>query len=98
MLTAEPVTVLYTEGVVYGFLVLRALTGQILADGDLNQIARGDRVTSTLAFRFRDGSHHEETAVYSQHGYFQLIKDHVVQRGPSFPHPIDLSIDTADRR
>ena len=30
---AEPVAVRYSEGLVHGFLVLRALNGQILADG-----------------------------------------------------------------
>jgi len=93
-LRAEPVTVRYTEGVVHGFLVLRALNGQILADGDLTQVARGDKVTSKLVFRFRDGSYNEETAVFSQSRYFQLVTDHLVQKGPSFPHPLDMSIDT----
>jgi len=96
-LWAEPVAVRYSEGVVHGFLVLRALNGQILADGDLNQVARGGRVTSKLVFRFRDGSYHEETAVFSQSQYFQLITNHLVQRGPSFSHPIDMSIDTSQR-
>src|ERR1051326_7711318 len=87
----------HSEGLVHGFLVLRALDGQILADGDLNQVARGGRVTSKLVFRFRDGSYHEETAVFSQSHYFQLITNHLVQRGPSFSHPIDMSIDTSQR-
>jgi hypothetical protein len=93
-LRAEPVTVRYTEGVVHGFLVLRASNGQILADGDLSQVARGDKITSKLVFRFRDGSYNEETAVFSQSRYFQLVTDHLVQKGPSFPHPLDMSIDT----
>ena len=95
LLCAEPVTVRYAEGVVHGFLVLRALNGQILADGDLNQMARGNKVTSKLVFRFLDGSYQEETAVFSQSRYFQLLTDHLIQRGPSFPRPIDMSIDTA---
>lgn len=94
-LHAEPVAVRYTEGVVHGFLVLRALNGQIIADGDLNQVAQGDKVTSKVVFRFRDGSYQEETAVFSQSRYFQLLTDHVVQKGRSFPQPIDMSIDTA---
>ena len=55
MLTGEPVTVRYTEGVVHGFLVLRASNGQILADGDLNQSAQGDRSDEHPRVRFRDG-------------------------------------------
>ena len=97
-LAAEPVAVRYREGVVHGFLVLRTLDGRVLADGELNQIARGDRATSKLVLRFRDGSHHEETAVFSQARQFRLLTDHVIQKGPSFPRPLDLSIDTRTRR
>jgi hypothetical protein len=90
---AEPVAVRYAEGVVHGFLVLRTLTGQKLADGDLVQVARGDRVTSRLVFHFRDGSLHEETAVFSQRRRFRLLSDHLVQKGPAFPRPMDVAID-----
>jgi hypothetical protein len=61
--------------------------------GDLFQVVRGDQVTSRLLFRFKDGSVDDETAVFSQRGDFQLITDHHIQKGPSFPHPMDLSID-----
>jgi methyltransferase len=37
----EPVTVRHAEGIVHGFLVLRAFDGTALADGDLIQTARG---------------------------------------------------------
>ena len=90
---AEPLAVRQTEGVVHGFLVLRSLEGALLAEGELNQVARGDRVTSKLAFRFRDGSTHEETVVYSQRGKFRLLSDRVVQKGPSFPRTSDVTID-----
>lgn len=93
-LAADPVPVRYSEGLVHGFLVLRTLEGQAIADGDLIQIARGDRVTSKLVFRFRDGSYHEETVVFSQRRQFKLLTNHVVQRGPSFPRPIDFSLNT----
>jgi hypothetical protein len=42
---------------------------------------------------FRDGSLDDETTVFSQRQFFKLISDHHVQRGPSFPKPIDVSID-----
>jgi hypothetical protein len=48
---------------------------------------------SRLLFRFKDGSVDDETMVFSQRGTFQLITDHHVQKGPSFPQPMDLSID-----
>jgi hypothetical protein len=81
------------EGTVHGFLALRSKEGRVLAVGDLFQVVRGDRVTSRLLFRFKDGSVDDETAVFSQRGNFQLITDHHIQKGPSFPQPMDLSID-----
>jgi hypothetical protein len=83
----------HLEGTVHGFLALRSKEGRVLAVGDLFQVVRGDRVTSRLLFSFKDGSVDDETAVFSQRGNFQLITDHHVQKGPSFPQPMDLSID-----
>jgi hypothetical protein len=93
MLVAAPVAVRYTEGVVHGFLVLRTLDGMPIADGDLTQVARGTRVTSRLVFHFKDGSNHDETAVFSQRNVFRLISYHLVQKGPTFPRSIDMSIN-----
>jgi hypothetical protein len=95
LLRAEPVTVRYAEGVVHGFLVLRTLDGTSIADGDLVQVTHGARVTSRMVFHFKDGSVHDETAVFSQEGQFRLISDHLVQKGPAFPLTLDLSIDGA---
>jgi hypothetical protein len=93
-LSAEPVAVRYVAGMVHGFLVLRTAEGETLATGDLVQLAHGDRITTKLVFRFKDGSIDDETTVYSQRGTFRLLKDHHVQKGPAFLHPMDLSIDT----
>ena len=98
LLRAESVAVRHPEGVVRGFLVLRALDGSVLANGDMIQFSRGDRVTTRLVFYFRDGSLQDETAVYSERGRFQLLSDHLVQRGPSFPHPMEVSIDATSGR
>src|SRR3979411_1426163 len=89
---AEPIPVRHVEGTVHGFLALRSKEGQVLAVGDLLQVVRGDRVTSRLLFRFKDGSVDDETTVFSQRGNFQLITNHHLQKGPSFPQPVDLSI------
>ncbi len=91
----EPVPVRYPEGVTHGFLVLRTLQGKDVADGDLSQFVRGDRVTRRLVFHFRDGSIQDETVVFSQRGKFRLLSNRLVQKGPSFPHPIDVTIDGA---
>ena len=95
MLLAAPVSVRYTEGTTHGFLVLRNQQGKELAEGELTQIVKGHRLISDLIFHFKDGSIDDETTVYSQHGAFRLLRDHHVQKGPSFPHPIDLSIDAS---
>jgi hypothetical protein len=93
MSPAEQVQVRHTEGLVHGFLALRTLDGTTIADGDLLQSARRMLVTSRLVFHFKDGSLHDETAVFSQRGHLRLISDHVVQKGASFPQPIDMTID-----
>jgi hypothetical protein len=94
-LPADSVPVRHTEGVLHGFLVLRTLQGNPIADGELRQDAQGDRVTDHLMFRFKDGSVYEETTIFSQRGAFRLLNEHLVQRGPSFPHPTETSIDTS---
>ncbi len=93
--SATAVAVRHSEGLVHGFLVLRTLEGDTLADGDLIQVSQGNRVTSKLIFRFKDGSVHDETAVFSQRRSFRLLSDHLVQIGPAFPHPMDVSIDAS---
>ena len=90
---AEPVRVLFQEGVTRAFPVIRSLTGQKLAQGDLVQVARGDVVDSRMTFKFADGSLHDEHVVFSQAGVFSLLRYRIVQRGPSFPQTIDASVD-----
>jgi hypothetical protein len=92
---AGQVQVRHPEGIVHGFLALRAPDGALIANGDLIQLAQGDRVTNRLVFRFKDGSVRDETSVYTQRGAFRLVSNHLVQKGPSFPQPIDLTIDCA---
>jgi len=90
---AETVVVRYREGVSHGFLVLRTQEGKPIADGDSTQVAQGDRVTSRMQFRFKDGSIYEQTTVFSQRGTFRLLSDHVVQKGPIFKRPMETAID-----
>ncbi len=97
-LPAETVGVRHAEGLVRGFLALRALDGSSLASGDLIQTSEGGRVTSRLVFRFKDGSVQDETAVFTQSGRFRLLTDHMIQRGPTFPHPMEVSIDAVAGR
>jgi len=93
--SADPVPVRRTQGTFHGFLVLKTLEGATLAAGDLIQVAHGNRVTSRLTFHFRDGSLDDQTTVFTQRGVFRLVSNHHIQRGPSFPHPLDMFIDAA---
>jgi hypothetical protein len=74
------------------------MDGTAIADGDLIQSARAGRVTSRLTFRFKDGSLHDETAVFTQRRHFRLVSSHLVQKGPTFPSPLELSIDATTGR
>lgn len=91
----QSIAVRHPEGLVHGFLSLKTLDGKFLADGDLIQNVRGDRVTSRLVFRFRDGSLHDETVVFLQRQPFRVLTDHLIQKGPAFPRSIDMTIDNA---
>lgn len=92
-LRADTVPVRFPEGLVHGFLALRTLDGKTVADGDLLQVARGNRVTSRLVFRFKDGSIQDETTVFTQSRVFRFVSSRLIQKGPTFPRPIDLSIE-----
>jgi len=90
---ADPNTVHAPQGSIHGFLELRSDKGNVVASGDITQVVHGDQITSETLFRFKDGSIDDETTVFSQRRNFQLITDHHIQRGPSFPHPMDMLID-----
>jgi hypothetical protein len=95
---AEPVAVRFSEGVTRGFPVLRSIKGEILAQGELIQVARGDVVENRLIFRFRDGSLYDEQVVFSQRDVFTLQSYRIVQRGPSFPERLEARMDRATER
>jgi hypothetical protein len=90
---ADPVVVRSVQGTIHGFLELRTADGQVVASGDNFQVVRGTRVTSRTVFHFKDGSIDDETTVYFQRHTFELVSDHHIQKGPAFPHPMDVLID-----
>jgi len=92
---AETVTVHHPQGAAHGFVEVTTLDGNRIAVGDLMQSIHGSVVTSRLALHFFDGSLDDETTVFSERGTFHLMSDHHVQRGPSFPQPIDATVDVA---
>lgn len=93
-ISAEPIRVRHAEGLVHGFLVLRTLEGTTIADGDLTEVAKGTIVTAHLVFHFKDGSIHDETAVFSQANHFRLLEYHLSQKGRMFQHRQETWIDT----
>lgn len=91
--SAAPVAVRYKEGLTHGFLVLSTLDGKPIAEGDLTEVVHGQRVSSRLLYRFKDGSRQEETLIFSQSRYFRLISYHLVQKGPTFERPTELTVN-----
>jgi hypothetical protein len=92
--SAEPVPARLVEGTSHGFLVLRSVDGMLLAHGDQAQVMRGGILTNHLIFRFTDGSVDDSTTVFTQRGNLRLLTYHDIQKGPIFPHPIELRADT----
>ena len=91
---AAPVAVRFPEGITHGFLLVRSLAGEIIGQGEMTQASKeGDLVESHLVFNFKDGSLHDERVTFSQQRVFTMINYHLVQRGPSFPDQIEISID-----
>jgi hypothetical protein len=91
---AVPVAVRFPEGLTHGFLLVRSLAGEILGQGEMTQVVKeGDLVETQLVFRFKDGSLHDEKVAYSQQRVFTLIRYRLVQRGPSFPEQLDVTMD-----
>ncbi len=90
---ADAMPVRYAQGSFHGFLELRSESGSVVASGDSLQFVHGDRITTETIFHFKDGSVDDETTVYTQHRTFHLISDRHVQKGHSFPHPMDVLIE-----
>jgi hypothetical protein len=95
---AEPVAVRFPEGLVHGFLSLSSTDGKVVASGDLTQRVEDGKVTNHLVFRFRDGSVSDELAVYTQQGYFRLLRSKLVQKGPTFKTPLEMTVDATSGR
>src|SRR2546423_1401409 len=94
-LSADVIPARHKEGPSHGFLVIRTLDGKTIAVGALIQVARPARTVSRLTFHFKDGSIHDETTEFSQHGKFKLLSDHLIQKGPSFKVQLESSVDAS---
>lgn len=89
---ADPVAVRLLEGNFRAFLVVHDAQGKAIAYGEQSQNPGGGALRTRLVLRFRDGSHFEEQATYTQSNVFRLERYHMVQRGPSFP-TMDVTFD-----
>ncbi len=94
-LAAATIPVIFPEGSIHGFLVLRTPEGKLIAQGDLLEIARGAEIQRTTVFRFKDGSLFEETAVFSQQGVYTLLSYRLEQSGPAFAEDTRISLERA---
>jgi hypothetical protein len=83
--------------VTFGFLTLRNVDGQIIADGYLKQVAKpgSEVITDDLQFHFKDGSLYRDITKFTQRGTFHLISDQLTQKGPSFKQEMRSWIDAA---
>jgi hypothetical protein len=46
-----------------------------------------------MTFHFKDGSLYDETVTFSQQRIFTMVAYRLVQRGPSFPEAVDVSLE-----
>jgi hypothetical protein len=91
--SAEPVPAAHKQGSMHGFLLLKSEDGKVIAIGDQTNTVRGDVIRSRLLFHFRDGSIDDEVTTFRQDSVFQLVRDHHIQKGPSFPQPLDMAVN-----
>lgn len=90
---AKPVPVRHTEGMVRGFLVMSDSDGTRIASGDFLQSSRGGEIKTRTVLHFKDGSLHDETAVFTQQRNFVMKSYRLVQKGPSFREDMEASLE-----
>jgi hypothetical protein len=82
--TAVAPKVLHVEGLLHGFLLLRSVEGEVRAEGEITQVAHGDKLKTSLVFHFKDTSLYQEDVVFSQRRVFRVFSYHLTQKGPAF--------------
>jgi hypothetical protein len=95
---ADPVPARLKQGTGHIFLLLLGEDGKTLAAGESIQTVKGFTVTTHTTFHFRDGSLDEETTVFEQRVNLRLLSDDHLQRGPAYPHPMEIRIEAAQGR
>ena len=89
---SDAVPVRYAEGTVHGFLKLETATGDLLAHGDLLQVAKEREIESRMVFHFSDSSVFEELVTFTQHEVFRMQDYHLIQRGPAFNDDLEATL------
>jgi hypothetical protein len=92
---AQPLSVRSPQEPMHRTFIMKAPDGRIIAGAEETAAVAADQVRSRMTFRFRDGSLDDEEAVFTQDKDFHLLRDHHVQKGPSFPTPIDITVDVS---
>jgi hypothetical protein len=94
-LQAAPVKVRFTEGMVRGFLVLSDSKHNRIASGDFLQLPHEGGIKSQVVLHFKDGSLHDETAVFTQQHELILKSYHLLQKGPAFAREMEATVERA---
>lgn len=90
---SAPVAARFSEGIVRGFLELNDAEGKRIASGDYLQSPGEGEVKCRTLLRFKDGSVHDETAVFTQKGSLALKTYKLVQKGKSFDTQMEVSLE-----
>ncbi|AFL90223.1 hypothetical protein Terro_4015 [Terriglobus roseus DSM 18391] len=93
--SGETIPARHRQGSVHAMLLIYNEAGKLVGVADDTNVARGKTWVSRLTMRFRDGSLDDETTVYTQGKNLRVVSDHHIQKGPSFPKPIDTTVNAA---
>jgi hypothetical protein len=93
----DPVRVRWPEGATRGFVVVSAMDGTRIGDGELLQTVRGAMLTSRFTVRFDDGSLYDETIRFTQRPVFRIRRYRLAQRGRRFTQTQYVRFDDRGR-
>ena len=94
---AETLSTHNPQGATHAYLLVKTEEGKVIGVGDSVNQQVGRAWRSRLTLRFRDGSVDDDTTVYTQGRSLHVISDHHVQKGPTFPKPIDTTVNAASK-
>jgi hypothetical protein len=90
---AEPIAVRQPEGLTHGFVTVRDMDGKRIGDGEVTQSLVGKHLYLHVNIRFIDGSRHEDKVTFDTSGTLRLVKEVLVQKGPSFATQVETTVD-----